>query len=347
MVTKYWKIMGVIAAALVAFLGGYEVFRNKGKLITCDMLSLVGQKELLSICAEDPALMDNTDKLALLNYLEANKTDLNKAEQEEFQRLKQSFLGEALETLSNEADRKKIPVDPQAESAATEALVEIIEQGDAEERRALGLIARGDLAAGLALLTQAATEAAIENAAQWRHIGRLSYGVDTKQALAAYEKVVALDQSDVWDSIYLGRLYERTGSLAAAHSNYKAALARLPEADERNRAVLFSEIGDVLKAQGDLSAALASYRDALAIGERLAQADPDNAGWQRDLSVSHERIGDIEAAGGNIAAAIVAYEKSLPIAQSLADRFPEHPRFQADIVITKRRIRELRAQLTQ
>jgi hypothetical protein len=29
----------------------------------------------------------------------------------------------------------------------------------------------------------------------------------------------------------------------------------------------------------------------LAIGKRLAKADPGNAGWQRDLSVSHDRQG--------------------------------------------------------
>jgi hypothetical protein len=38
-------------------------------------------------------------------------------------------------------------------------------------------------------------------------------------------------------------------------------------------------------AQGDLPAALKSYRNGLAIAERLAQSDPGNAGWQRDLLV--------------------------------------------------------------
>jgi len=38
-------------------------------------------------------------------------------------------------------------------------------------------------------------------------------------------------------------------------------------------------------AQGNSSEALKSYRDGLAIRDRLAHADPGNAGWQRDLSV--------------------------------------------------------------
>ena len=41
--------------------------------------------------------------------------------------------------------------------------------------------------------------------------------------------------------------------------------------------------------------------------EELAAADPGNAGWQRDLSVSHNKIGDVLTAQGNLAAALAAY----------------------------------------
>jgi hypothetical protein len=54
--------------------------------------------------------------------------------------------------------------------------------------------------------------------------------------------------------------------------------------------VSYEKAGDILVAQGDLGGALTSYRDSLAIAERLAQSDPDNAGWQRDLSVSHAKL---------------------------------------------------------
>ena len=46
-------------------------------------------------------------------------------------------------------------------------------------------------------------------------------------------------------------------------------------------------------AQGDLPAALTSYRASLAILERLAKADPGNAGWQRDLIVSYVKLRDV------------------------------------------------------
>jgi hypothetical protein len=41
--------------------------------------------------------------------------------------------------------------------------------------------------------------------------------------------------------------------------------------------------------QGNLPEAPKSYRDGLAIIDRLAKSDPGSAGWQRDLSVSYDK----------------------------------------------------------
>ena len=62
---------------------------------------------------------------------------------------------------------------------------------------------------------------------------------------------------------------------------------------QRDLSVAYDEVGNVLVAQGDLTAALQTYRDSLAIFERLANADPGNAGWQRDLSVAYDRVGNV------------------------------------------------------
>ena len=51
-------------------------------------------------------------------------------------------------------------------------------------------------------------------------------------------------------------------------------------------------------AQGNLPAALTSYQASLAIRERLAKADPGNAGWQRDLALSYGRVATVEAQQG-------------------------------------------------
>jgi tetratricopeptide (TPR) repeat protein len=49
--------------------------------------------------------------------------------------------------------------------------------------------------------------------------------------------------------------------------------------------------GDVLVAQGNLPEALTSFRDSLAIADRLAKADPNDAGWVADLAASHGKLG--------------------------------------------------------
>jgi hypothetical protein len=60
--------------------------------------------------------------------------------------------------------------------------------------------------------------------------------------------------------------------------------------------VSYDRVGSLLVAQGDLTAALKSYRDSLAIADRLAKADPNNAEWQRDLIVSYVEMSRVEPA---------------------------------------------------
>jgi tetratricopeptide (TPR) repeat protein len=70
-------------------------------------------------------------------------------------------------------------------------------------------------------------------------------------------------------------------------------------------------------AQGDLVGALKSYRDSLAIRERLAQSDPGNAGWQRDLSTAYENVGKVQMAQGDLVGALKSYRDSLAIRERL------------------------------
>ena len=70
----------------------------------------------------------------------------------------------------------------------------------------------------------------------------------------------------------------------------------------------WNKLGDVRVAQGDLGGALAAFEAGLAIAERLAAADPANAEWQRDLSVSWDRLGDVRVAQGDLGGALAAFE---------------------------------------
>ncbi len=74
---------------------------------------------------------------------------------------------------------------------------------------------------------------------------------------------------------------------------------------------------------------------------RLAARDPDNAEWQRDLSVSYDRIGDISAARGDRDGALKAYKDGLEIGKKLAARDPGNAEWQRDLSVSYDRIGDI------
>ena len=52
-------------------------------------------------------------------------------------------------------------------------------------------------------------------------------------------------------------------------------------------------MGGALNAQGDISGALESYRESLAIREKLGKQDLGNVGWQADLAYSYWKTGEV------------------------------------------------------
>jgi hypothetical protein len=74
---------------------------------------------------------------------------------------------------------------------------------------------------------------------------------------------------------------------------------------------------------------------------RLAAADPANAGWQRDLSVSHTKLGDLARAAGDLAAARTSYQAALDIAARLAAADPANTEWQEAVEVGRQRIVDL------
>ena len=89
-------------------------------------------------------------------------------------------------------------------------------------------------------------------------------------------------------------------------------------------------------AQGDLPEAPKWYR--LAVADRLLKSAPENAGWQRDLSVSYDKIGDVLEAGGNLFEALKTYQESLAIRDRLAKADPNNADRQHDLVMSQDRV---------
>ena len=54
------------------------------------------------------------------------------------------------------------------------------------------------------------------------------------------------------------------------------------------------KIGYVKFHANDKAGALAAYEESLAITRHLAETDPGNAIWQRDIAVGLNKIGDVK-----------------------------------------------------
>ncbi|HOG93914.1 MAG TPA: tetratricopeptide repeat protein, partial [Opitutaceae bacterium] len=88
---------------------------------------------------------------------------------------------------------------------------------------------------------------------------------------------------------------------------------------ERTRSVLYSRLGDLASDQGKLQEAERFFSQDLAITKRLAESNPANATWQRDLAVSLARLGDLAIAQGKIPDAEHFFSQTLDINQRLAE----------------------------
>ena len=95
--------------------------------------------------------------------------------------------------------------------------------------------------------------------------------------------------------------------------------------------VVLQQDGRPLPRSGTGRAGAHSFQEALAIAERLAQAEPDRADYQRDLSVSYELVGDLYHDLGRGEQARQSYLQSLAIRERLAQAEPDRADYQRDL----------------
>jgi tetratricopeptide (TPR) repeat protein len=229
-------------------------------------------------------------------------------------------------------------------SEAVTAIAKGASEGDPRLQQAFSLLAAGNVAQATPLLQAVAEEKTArirqdseEAATAYRNLGAIAGLRDPTKALNAYAKAAALDPDDVESLFWAGYLEVDHGELSSAETRLKRVLTLTPEQDWHH---YWSQLrlGDIEVQRGNLPAALKSYRDGQAIAERLAKADPANAGWQRDLSVSFNKVGDVLVAQGNLAEALKSYRDGLAIAERLAKADPGNAGWQYDLGISNERI---------
>ena len=177
-----------------------------------------------------------------------------------------------------------------------------------------------------------------------RHPARREFSVHrlvqdmTRRSLGGEDARAALMQALTWlDACFTGD----AGDLAV-RSDMERLAPHVRSAVERGNdmgiklptASLALRLADLLSDRVPLHELEPLYRLALAIFDRLAQADPGNAGWQRDLSVSYEKVGDVLVAQGNLPEALKAFRHSHDIFNRLAKADPGNAGWQGDLIVS-------------
>jgi predicted Zn-dependent protease len=105
--------------------------------------------------------------------------------------------------------------------------------------------------------------------------------------------------------------------------------------------VSYNYVGNVQVAQGDLVGALKSYKDGLAIAERLAKSDPGNAEWRRDLAVSFAKLGWVHRQSADRAEALDFFRQGQAIMSRLSKISPDNATWKQDLARFDGQIAEL------
>ncbi len=228
------------------------------------------------------------------------------------------------------------------------AITAIAQARDTDPRygQALDLLKAGKTTEAAALLESVATgfeaRAAQNNkqaAAAYRQLGAIAGLADPKKAREAYANAARLDPSDIESVAWHAWFAWDAGDLAEADTAYRQVLT-LGTAGRDDEWLFWARLGlgDTREARGDLTAARAEYDQGASIADRLARADPGNAGWQRDLSVSYDNVGDVLVAQGNLPEALTSYRDSLAIADRLARADPGNAGWQRDLSVSYEKV---------
>jgi len=172
--------------------------------------------------------------------------------------------------------------------------------------------------------------------AYWRQLGALSLLDNTRDALKAYSRAADLAPDDPQAQMLLGVVSLRAGRLEAAEAAFRRYMELAGNGTARHRAGTM--LGDVLASKGEREAALAAYEAAQRDGAALAQREPENPAWQRDLSITHDRIGDMLLEERHFDLALESYRRSLGIAEALAKRDPANVVWQRDLSVAHDRV---------
>jgi tetratricopeptide (TPR) repeat protein len=176
---------------------------------------------------------------------------------------------------------------------------------------------------------------------------------DRKEALAVHRKALALRRDlagaqgadvetrlDVVRSLrVVSLLLQEMGERQEGLTAWQEALSiarnlELESPTDPVRAALgqcYNGVGVALANLGKPAEALSAYRNALAIRQKLAEANPEVASYQNDLSSSYNNMGAHLYRAGNLSDASAAYLAAVNIRQKLLNANPSDSKMRLDL----------------
>jgi tetratricopeptide (TPR) repeat protein len=89
-------------------------------------------------------------------------------------------------------------------------------------------------------------------------------------------------------------------------------------------------VGETRRVAGDLSGALAAYREGLVTRRDLVVAMPNDLDWQRDVGITLDRIGDVLRDLGRMQESLKSYAENVTILSKISNREPNNEQWQRD-----------------
>jgi tetratricopeptide (TPR) repeat protein len=164
-----------------------------------------------------------------------------------------------------------------------------------------------------------------------------------RKALAIRRELAAASPTDVGTRLDVIRSLWKMGAVSGAMSDYAEALAAYHEgrdlaewleAEYPTDAVrfvlvlIYDRIGWEQRLTGKAADALEAHGKAMAIMQKLADANPANAEFQFQLAILHNNIGHDLRALGKSAEALAEHGQAMAIVRKLVEANPTHIQFQ-------------------
>jgi tetratricopeptide (TPR) repeat protein len=162
--------------------------------------------------------------------------------------------------------------------------------------------------------------------------------VTLEEVVRRHEQLTRLDPGMTLDWIHLAQLYDEQGQLDEARKAAQSAYMSLAGGDDRARAVVLCELGDLAVEAGDHKDARTRFEEAVVIARKLANDNPTSTEAQRDLSINLGKLGSVAMQTGNLKAAKARFKEALLISRKLAKANPTSAEARRDLCVDLARL---------